>query len=88
MMQTVVAVLAFGAIAALGLWWGVRRDHDRRASPGGEDDGDPGFTPPYGDTSGSGMFSSSWDNGDCDSGDSGAGDSGGGDCGGDGGGGD
>jgi hypothetical protein len=83
MMQAVVAVLAFGAIAALGLWWGVRRDDDRRASPGADGDGDPGFPLWHGNASDLGTPSSSWGNGDCDSGDSS-----GGDCGGDGGGGD
>ena len=77
MSQTLAALIAFGAVAALGLWWGIRRDDALRGSPrdgGGDGAGSPLW---YGDANSSGS-SETWGDGGCDSGVAGGGDCGGG----------
>ncbi len=77
MTQTVAALIAFGAVAALGLWWGVRRNDHIRGSPGGNGDDGAGFPLEYG--SGWTEGTSTWGDSGCDSGDGGGSDCGGGD---------
>ena len=77
MSQTFAALIAFGAVAVLGLWWGIRRDDVLRGSPrdGGGDGA--GFPLEHGNSSSIGS-SATWTDGGCDSGDAGGGDCGGG----------
>ena len=75
MIQTIAALTAFGAVAALGLWWGVRRDDGLRGSPRGSGDEGAGFPLDHGNAWTAGT--ASWGDPGC-----GPGDSGGGDCGG------
>jgi hypothetical protein len=77
MSQTVAALIAFGAVAVLGLWWGIRRDDEVRVSRG-EGTGGAGSQSWNGGDASAGNSPVSWADGGCDSGDPGGGDCGGG----------
>jgi|GEM_PF-6487078 len=78
MIEGIVAVLVVGAIAALGLRWGVRRDDQRRGLRDSTAEGAAGFPLWYGDSASSADSPASWSDSSCDAGDSGSGDCGGG----------